>query len=362
MSSSSSPVTRDAVSSAVSSLTKQMQTRSADSESLSDDFLALQLSLRFIPGKLRVNPFLLSLPHPLSALSVCLITDDRPNCPPASSFLDKGKELNLPIANSIGFSVIRSDCKEDEERLRIKLKGSYDLFLAEKRILPLLVKLLGKGFFAKKNLLPVNFSRPGWPEQIKRILNSTCFYLKSGTCSGIRVGRLCMGVEEIVDNVMRVIDEAVEKVPNKWEHVRAFHLKAVGSSALPIYQALTEIALKTEVGEKENLESGEVLNEDEDGVKEKSEKTSEKKGKKKKEGEKENKEKRKKQEKDGEEEKKEENEGEDVKVKGGKKGKNDNLEGQNVKGDEEKMKKKKRSEGEMVEATEKKGKRTKIKV
>lgn len=63
--------------------------------------------------------------------------------------------------------------------------------------------------------------------RIKRILNSTS-YLRLGACYGIRVGRLAMEVEQVVDNVMAMIDEA-EEIPKKWENVRSFHLKAVDS-------------------------------------------------------------------------------------------------------------------------------------
>ncbi|KAJ3677001.1 hypothetical protein LUZ60_002725 [Juncus effusus] len=378
-SSSSSPVTRETVSSAVAALTKWMRSNSASSKpSLlldeRDDFIILQLSLRSIPSTARVNPYLLSLPHPLFptsdlaiGTSVCVIIDDRnPSSVPASSFLDKAKEVGLPISEAVGINTLRTDYRPFESRR--KLCASYDLFLADKRIIPLLPKLIGKTFFVKKkNPLPVNFERTGWPEQVKKILGSTFFYLRTGTCIGIRVGRLCMKVDEIVDNVMRVIDEAVEIVPKKWGNVRSLHLKAVESLALPIYQALPEIGLKIDAGERKslesgevkNLESGEVLDGGDEVKEEKSEKASEKKG---------NKEKRKKEAKDGEEEKKikknkkEKNEGEIVKAKGEKKAKKDKLEGQNVKGNGKEKMKKKRSKGEMVETTEKKGKRSKIRV
>jgi ribosome biogenesis protein UTP30 len=49
----------------------------------------------------------------------------------------------------------------------------------------------------------------------------------------------------------------VEKIPKNWANVRALHLKAVDSVALPIYQAVPELGLKIEVP-VERLE-GEVI-------------------------------------------------------------------------------------------------------
>ncbi|XP_078168954.1 uncharacterized protein LOC144563363 [Carex rostrata] len=290
---STTPVSRDTVTSSVASLGKWMHGRSAASKPQlllddHDDFFVLLLSLRQIPSNCRTNPFFLSIPHPIFPLSdptlspsVFLIIDDRAaDSPPPSKFLEEAKECNLPISEVIGISTLRTDYRAFESRR--KLCGSHDLFLADKKILPLLPRLLGKSFFQKKkNPLPVNFSRVGWKDQIKRILNSTFFYLRSGTCCAIRVGRLAMEVEQVVDNVMAAIDEAVEKIPKKWGNVRSLNLKAVDSVALPIYQAVPEIGLKIEIGEREDSGAEEVLDGDE-VVEEKNEKNEKKKKKKKK--------------------------------------------------------------------------------
>ena len=71
-----------------------------------------------------------------------------------------------------------------------------------------------------------------------------------------------MEEEEIVENVMAVVEAAAQKVPKKWANVRALHLKAVDSVALPIYQIVLELGTKIEVP-VERLEgevgSGEVI-------------------------------------------------------------------------------------------------------
>ena len=71
-----------------------------------------------------------------------------------------------------------------------------------------------------------------------------------------------MEEEEIVENVMAVVEAATQKVPKKWANLRALHLKAVDSVALPIYQIVLELGTKIEVP-VERLEgevgSGEVI-------------------------------------------------------------------------------------------------------
>ena len=66
-----------------------------------------------------------------------------------------------------------------------------------------------------------------------------------------------MEEEEIVENVMAAVEAAAEKVPKKWANIRALHLKAVDSVALPIYQVVPELGMKIEVPEE--VESGEVI-------------------------------------------------------------------------------------------------------
>uniref|UniRef100_R7WBV7 Ribosomal L1 domain-containing protein 1 n=1 Tax=Aegilops tauschii TaxID=37682 RepID=R7WBV7_AEGTA len=154
------------------------------------------------------------------------------------------KLLELPMA--IPFYALRTDYRPYESCRR--LAASYDLFLADRALLPILPCLLGKSLYStKKAPLAVDFTRAGWPEQVHNVLSSTCVYLRSGTCSGIKVGRLDMEEEEIVENVMAAVEAAVEKVPEKWANVRALHLKAVDSVALPIYQVVPELGMKIEV-------------------------------------------------------------------------------------------------------------------
>ncbi|TVU00571.1 hypothetical protein EJB05_54034, partial [Eragrostis curvula] len=267
------PVPRATVASAVGALTKWMKKRAdaappnllADER---DDLMLLQLSLRRVPASPTTRPRLLPLPHPVithSGSSVCVISDDRPKSRslPASDLLDAAKTLGFPISEVIPLSTLRTDYRPYESRRR--LAGSHDLFIADRAILPLLPRVLGKAFYStKKAPIGVDFTRVGWPEQVRKVLGSSFLYLRTGTCSGIKVGRLDMEEEEIVENVIAAVEAAVEKVPKKWANVRALHLKAVDSVALPIYQAVPELGMKIEVPSIPQLE-GEVVSKEESG-------------------------------------------------------------------------------------------------
>jgi len=71
-------------------------------------------------------------------------------------------------------------------------------------------------------------------------------YLRTGTCAGLKIGRVTQSKDEIVENAMAVIQGAMELVPKKWGNLRSVHVKTVESVALPVYQAVPEIGLKIE--------------------------------------------------------------------------------------------------------------------
>uniref|UniRef100_A0ACD5U0S8 Uncharacterized protein n=1 Tax=Avena sativa TaxID=4498 RepID=A0ACD5U0S8_AVESA len=263
---------------AVRSLTKWMRERAAEAPpnllaDERDDLVVLQLSLRRIPAKPATKPHILPLPHPVvahSAASVCVISDDRAGSgsPAAAAILDAAKSLGLPVSEVVPFSAIRTDYRPYESRRRFA--ASYDLFLADRALLPMLPRLLGKSFYStKKAPLAVDFTRARWPEQVLKVMNSTLLYLRKGTCSGIKVGRLDMEEAKIVENVLAAVEAAVEKVPKKWANVRALHLKAVDSVALPIYQVVPELGLKIEVLKRleGGNDAGEVIDAAEAGKK-----------------------------------------------------------------------------------------------
>ncbi|KAK9933637.1 hypothetical protein M0R45_020825 [Rubus argutus] len=191
----------------------------------------------------------------------CLIYDDRAKSKLTKDQIDnKIKADNIPITKTLKLSKLKSDYKAFEAKR--KLMDSYDAFLADKQIVPLLPRLLGKQFFKKKRIpVPVDLHQMNWEEQVDRIIESSLLFLSSGTCSVVRVAKTSMSAEEIVENVVAAINGIMEIVPRKWSGVRSFHLKLLESLALPVYQAVPdETLLKIEGGKRSEKEVVEYEN------------------------------------------------------------------------------------------------------
>ncbi|KAK1441277.1 hypothetical protein QVD17_07123 [Tagetes erecta] len=243
-----------------------------------DDFIYLILTLKKIPQKggvngARTNPNKIPLPNPIVSTTgseLCLIIDDRPNSKLTSEIAKKKiKSDDISVTKVLKLSKLRTDYKPFEAKR--KLCDSYDMFFADKRVIHFLPKLLGKQFFRKKKLpLPVDLTHKNWKEQIERGCGSGLLFFSTGTCSVIRVAKVSMERDEIVENVRAAIDGVVEFVPKKLSGVRSLHLKFSDSVALPLYQTVPDIKLKIEgVGEKVGRVEEEVVGSEEVGKKKK---------------------------------------------------------------------------------------------
>ncbi|XP_015081332.1 ribosomal L1 domain-containing protein 1-like [Solanum pennellii] len=254
-------VSRSTVEKAVSALLKWKESKSKTEKPQllpQDDFIYLNLTLKKIPPKPRTNAFRIPFPHPLHDASseLCLIIDDRPNSKLTSDAAKKIiKSQNIPITKVIKLSKLKTNYKPFEAKR--KLCDSYDLFLVDRRIVHLLPKLLGKQFFKKKKLpLPLDLTHKNWKEQVERACGSGLFYLRTGTCCMMRIGKGSMDSAQIVDNAFEAINGVVQVVPKKWGGVRSLHLRLSDSLALPLYQALPEIKLKIQGFKEKEAEGG----------------------------------------------------------------------------------------------------------
>lgn len=249
----SSRVSTPSIERAVKALLKW---KSKSSKHNDDEFLYLVLTLNKIPPNFRTpdSPLRIHLPHPLfspytSDFRSCLLVEDRFSL----SSKQKIENDNLPINNVIKLSKFRSDFKSFEEKK--KLCDSYGLFLADKRVIPILPKLIGRCFYKrKKGPIGIELGRSDWKEQIEKVCGSAMLNLKMGTCVVIKVARVSMGREEIVENVIGAANGVAQVVPKKWKNVRGFHLKLAESIALPVYEMGVRDGEVGKVGE----EGGEV--------------------------------------------------------------------------------------------------------
>ena len=222
-----------------------------------EEFVYLVLTLKKIPQKGRMNPYKVPLPHTLMSpfSETCLIIDDRPKSNLTKDEAQKKiKAENVAVSKVLKLSKLASDYRPFEAKR--KLCDSYDMFFVDKRVVPLLPRLLGKKFFRKKKVpVQVNLKKRNWKEQIERVCSSALLFLGTGTCCVIKVAKVSMGRDEIVENVVAAIEGVVEVVLKKWGNVRSLHVKLLESLALPVYQAVPDVRLRIEggKGEMENV-------------------------------------------------------------------------------------------------------------
>lgn len=249
-------VSKELVAKAVESLKKWESSRkqSRDKSLLLEDDKLMYMVLsvkKAAPEQSRTNPYQIPLPHPLFELGdagsqeVCLFIDDRKGLKRQEA-KQKLAEEGIGIAKVIPLSKLRTDYKAFEAKR--KLCGSYDLFLADKSVLPALPKLLGKSFFKKKkHPIPVDLRKKDWKKQIEAACGSTFLYIKGGTCSVVKVGRLSQTHDEVCDNIHAVIAGISSSIPKKWKNIRSLYLKTLESVPLPLYQSLPDLPMKINV-------------------------------------------------------------------------------------------------------------------
>ncbi|XP_013631297.1 PREDICTED: putative ribosome biogenesis protein C8F11.04 isoform X1 [Brassica oleracea var. oleracea] len=251
-----------------------------------DEFIYLIVTLKKIPQTNRTKPHRIPLPHPLinteedsSSPELCLIIDDRPKSGLTKEDAKKKIESdNVPITKILKLSKLRTDYKAFESKR--KLCDSYDMFFADRRVISLLPRLIGKKFFSSKKLpAAVDLKHRNWKEQVERACGSAMFFVRTGTCSVVKVGKLSMEGGEIVENVMETLSGVVEVLPGQWKYVRSLHLKLSESVALPVYQSVPDLKLKIDAFGAGNGKSLVFKEEEESG-----EKSDVVKGKKKKKG------------------------------------------------------------------------------
>jgi len=139
------------------------------------------------------------------------------------------------VAKVLGISKLRS--KFESHEAKRQLCNSYDLFLADERVLPSLPKLLGKTFFKKKKQpVPVKLTGKDWAPHIKKACDATYLFL-GGSSINVRVAKSSQTEKECVENIMAALEGAVELLPGKFNGLKSLYLKTAQSVALPIYQS-----------------------------------------------------------------------------------------------------------------------------
>ncbi|KAI9595933.1 ribosomal protein L1/ribosomal biogenesis protein [Syncephalis fuscata] len=192
----------------------------------------LVVALKRIPEKGRAKPIRIPVKHTITKedARVCLLTRD-----PQQKYKDllSEKEVNR-VEKVIGLSKLRSKYKQYEAKR--ELCSSYDLFLADAAIIPLLPRVLGKKFFEKKKLpIPIDITKSNLKAEVMRACYSTYMSLSAGTCISVRVGHSGMTAKQVAENITHAVPFIVDHIPKKWRNILALSIKTSESVALPIF-------------------------------------------------------------------------------------------------------------------------------
>lgn len=218
----------------------------------------------------RLKPRKVLLPHSLHTsptISICLITPE-----PQRQFKDAIAHPSFPTTLSKRItkviSIKKLEAKYHSFESRRQLRDSYDLFLADDRIVTYLAKFLGKTFYntTAKRPIPVSLEAskpkerknaalpsikprnkssdtksiaapPLLAKEIERTLSTAQINLSSSTTTAVRVGLASYTPEELTANIDAVMASLAGKLVG-WKNVRAVHVKGPNTMALPIW--LTE--------------------------------------------------------------------------------------------------------------------------
>jgi ribosome biogenesis protein UTP30 len=207
-----------------------------------DDAYSVLISLRTQPvGSAKSNAKMkaIRIPHSmvdLETAELCLIVKDNDGKghKEAKLKVESMGEDKAGIAKVLGVSKLRNNYKPHEAKR--KLCDSYDLFLADERVIPVLPKLLGKTFFKKKRQpIPVDLTKKDWAKEIRRKTSATYLSLSSGTCVRVKTGTSAMSVEDVVENTAVAIEGAVKHIPRRWGNIQSIFVKCNETVALPLY-------------------------------------------------------------------------------------------------------------------------------
>ncbi|PNH06723.1 Ribosomal L1 domain-containing protein 1 [Tetrabaena socialis] len=236
---------------AVQSLLKWVGQQKDKSSTLFDEeeVLYMQIAFKKMPMQPRKDkPVPLPLPHPLyttEGQSICLFVKDAADGQGGKDAKKKLAKLekNGGVAKVVDTTKLRT--KYESHEAKRKLCKSFDLFLADDRVLPSLPKLIGKSFFKKKKQpIPIDLRKSNWAAEVKKACACTYLFKGSGTCINIKVARSSFTAQQVEDNIHAALCAGVQHMPKKWANVQGVFLKTADSVALPLFQTLPDAPQK----------------------------------------------------------------------------------------------------------------------
>ncbi|KAJ0398697.1 hypothetical protein ATCC90586_003188 [Pythium insidiosum] len=217
------------------------------------EYISCIITRKAIPSKGSLKPIQIDIPHSLwggeNDAEMCLFVKDT----------DKDRikkalaEDPVPgLSKVMSVKKLRKNFSQFDDKRT--LAGAYDMFLADDRILPYLKTPLGTKFFVKKKQpVAVRVSRKDVSNAIRAVFHRTTMHTSTGPCTNVRVAHFGMSVDEIVENIVVAMNNCAAHVIKGWHGVQSISIKTADSLALPIYNALSDVAKLPPVANKKTL-------------------------------------------------------------------------------------------------------------
>ncbi|GLD98855.1 hypothetical protein PINS_up007573 [Pythium insidiosum] len=217
------------------------------------EYISCIITRKAIPSKGSLKPIQIDIPHSLwggeNDAEMCLFVKDT----------DKDRikkalaEDPVPgLSKVMSVKKLRKNFSQFDDKRT--LAGAYDMFLADDRILPYLKTPLGTKFFVKKKQpVAVRVSRKDVSNAIRAVFHRTTMHTSTGPCTNVRVAHFGMSVDEIVENIIVAMNNCAAHVVKGWHGVQSISIKTADSLALPIYNALSDVAKLPPVANKKVL-------------------------------------------------------------------------------------------------------------
>lgn len=208
--------------------------------------VVLAVVSKLIPSKkiLRIN-----LPHRPSDLSICLLVRDINKTDYDKTvaswkrrwhFDSQKTKLSPPAIPSVTFLPLRElKLAYQPYAAKRRLAASFDVFLADKRIVHHLPSKLGKSFYSEsagKMPIPISLTNCNLVDAVTNQLNTVLFAVRgNGTTDSAVIGNVMFGLDQLKENILTVC----EKICSDWPgggltNVRSIYVQTP-SSSIPIF-------------------------------------------------------------------------------------------------------------------------------
>ncbi|KAJ3360156.1 Ribosomal L1 domain-containing protein 1 [Allomyces javanicus] len=234
----------------LSALAALQKAHAAKSNDLLEADAAVRVSLVFkqVPRSKPSNFKTVKLPHALhsgisadgiidatAAPSICLFVKD-----PQSDAKELLSRHGTKVDKVIGISKLRKKFSTYEEKRM--LAKTYDVFLADDSIIPMLPKILGKSFHHnRKSPTPIKLNSLT-PQRLAHVLHSATFKIPAGNCLSVQVGSLTQhALEAIAENVETAVSAVLAALPKRVGGIKNVQQLAVvidDVPSLPFYMSL----------------------------------------------------------------------------------------------------------------------------